>query len=123
MVATLKDRPSRVQVPPVGFAGGLDDDFLSSIEVSPQGGDPAVARRRRAEVLVAFAGGRREPVEELRLRFLRRLHRASDDFGATEGLRVVEAALALIPYPEELAAEPLRAERSRRRWWRRRGTL
>jgi hypothetical protein len=28
---------------------------------------------------------------------IRRLHRASDDFAATEGLRVVEAALLSIP--------------------------
>jgi hypothetical protein len=108
-----------------------DHDFLSSVEVSPPAppfgtggphGDPAAARRRRAEVLVALAGGRKEPVEELQLRYLGRLHRASDDFGATEGLRVVEAALSLIPHPEELAAEQRRAKRPRRRWWRRRAT-
>jgi hypothetical protein len=85
VVATRTERPSRVEVPAGEIAPVPDDDFLSSIEVSPQGGDPAAARRRRAEVLVAFAGGRRGPLEELRLRYLRRLHRASGDFKATEG--------------------------------------
>ena len=28
--------------------------------------------------------------------FILRLHRASDDFGATEGLRVVESAIAIV---------------------------
>jgi hypothetical protein len=121
VVATRTERPSRVEVPAGEIAPVPDDDFLSSIEVSPQGGDPAAARRRRAEVLVAFAGGRRGPLEELRLRYLRRLHRASGDFKATEGLRVVEAALA-DPHPEGPGAERRRARQPRRRWWRRRGT-
>ena len=59
------------------------------------------SRRRRSQVeeLVAIADGRRESVEQRRAYFLKRLHRASNDFDATEGLRVVEAALRLIPRP------------------------
>jgi hypothetical protein len=65
-------------------------------------------------MLVGIVGSRREPLEELRLGYLRRLHRASDDFEATEGLRVVEAALSLIPHPVDPATE------QRRTRWRRR---
>ena len=65
----------------------------------PQDGDSAAERRRRAEALASLAGGR-VPLEELRSGFIYRLHRASDDFAATEGLRAVEAALSLIPRAE-----------------------
>ena len=67
-------------------------------------------RRLRAEALVAVADGRREPLEQLRFRFIERLRRASDDFAATEGLRVVEAALATGPSTGgSLRLEPARA--------------
>ncbi|MGH9250295.1 MAG: hypothetical protein ACRD0W_12345 [Acidimicrobiales bacterium] len=115
-------RPSRAEVPRGGTREVLDNNFLASIEVPPDGPNPVAQRRRHAEVLVALVGGCRERVEELRLRYLRRLHRASDDFGATEGLRVVEAALSLIPYPEAHAPTQRRTRRSRRRWWRPWGT-
>jgi hypothetical protein len=70
------------------------------IQISPQGEDPDEVRRRLAGMLTAAAGGNREPLEQLRARFLRRLHLASDDFAATAGLRVTEVALALVPRPE-----------------------
>jgi hypothetical protein len=54
-------------------------------------------RSARAETLVAEAGGRREPLERLRGSYQERLRRASDDFEATDGLRVVERALTLLP--------------------------
>jgi hypothetical protein len=54
-------------------------------------------RSTRAEELVAEAGGRREPLERIRGSYQERLRRASDDFEATDGLRVVERALALLP--------------------------
>jgi hypothetical protein len=122
VVATPTERPSRAEGPRGGTREVLDNDFLASIEVAPHGADPVAERRRHATVLVALVRGRREPIEELRLRYLRRLHRASDDFGATEGLRVVEAALSLIPYPEAHAPKQRRTRRSRRRWWRPWGT-
>ena len=63
-------------------------DLLTQIQIPPNGEDPDAARRRLAELLVAAAGGEREPLEQLRSRFIRRLHLASDDFAATAGLRV-----------------------------------
>lgn len=122
MVATPEKSRPRAQVPQGEAREVLDDDFLASIEVPPDGGEPVTERRRRAEVLVGLVGGGRERVEEPRLRYLRRLHRASDDFGATEGLRVVEAALSLIPYPETHAAKQRGTRRPGRRWWRPWGT-
>jgi hypothetical protein len=46
-------------------------------------------------MLIAALHGDRERLFELRSLFLLRLHRASDDFGASEGLRVVERALGM----------------------------
>jgi hypothetical protein len=54
----------------------------------------------------------------MRSRYLHRLHRASDDFEATEGLRVVEAALALVPRPLGIWAWQERELQPRRRSWR-----
>ena len=79
------------------------DDGLAWIEMPPEGDArdaPTAERRQRAERLVAVGGGDRDRLERVRSTYLRRLHRASDDFGATAGLRVVEAALWLIPWPE-----------------------
>jgi hypothetical protein len=55
------------------------------------------ARRHRAEALVDLVGRDRSQLEALRSRYLERLHRASDDFAATEDLRIVEHALVLVP--------------------------
>jgi hypothetical protein len=86
----------------------------------PQGrDDPVAKRRRKAEALVARGGGR-EPLEELRSRYLHRLHRASDDFEATEELRMVEVALAQVPRPLGVWAWQHRELRPRGRFWRRR---
>jgi hypothetical protein len=73
----------------------LSDDVLAQIEAPTQRGEPAAELRRRTELLVAALNGDRERLFELRSLLLLRLHRASDDFGATEGLRVVERALAM----------------------------
>jgi hypothetical protein len=71
-------------------------------------------------MLAAVADGHREPLEQLRYGFIRRLHRVSDDFAASEGLRVVEAALSLVPRPEGVWARGCRPQQPpRRRWWRR----
>jgi hypothetical protein len=122
VVTTMTERSTRDDVPAREIARVFDDDFPSVIEVSPRSGDATAARRRSADVLVGIARGRRDLLEELRLGYLRRLHRASDDYEATQGLRVVEAALSLIPHPEEPGAEQHRTRQPRRRWWRRRGT-
>jgi hypothetical protein len=76
------------------------DDVLAWIEMPPEGAGPAAERQRRAERLSAVVGCDRDHLERVRSTFLRRLYQASDDFGATAGLRVVEAALCLIPWPE-----------------------
>lgn len=120
MLAMAKERSDRIDSPAREIARILEDHVASSVDVTPRDGDPAAARRRSAEVIAHLAGGRREPVEELRLHYLRRLHRASDDFGATEGLRVVETALTLMPRPEDPATEQRRARQRRWRWRRRR---
>jgi hypothetical protein len=72
-------------------------DVLASIEKPAGGSDPAAERRRRAQRLIAVVGGDRNLLEPARSAFLRRLHRASGDLGATAGLRVVEAAMSLTP--------------------------
>jgi hypothetical protein len=118
VAAALREPSTRVNVPVREIVKDVDDNVLPLIDVAPHDGNPAASRARRAEVLVELAGGRREPVEELRLRYLRRLDRASDDFDATEALRVVEAALSLIPRPKDPGVERHRMRQERRRWWR-----
>ena len=83
----------------------LNDDVLAQIETPTRYGDPDEDRWRRAELLIAAVDGDRERLFELQSLFILRLHRASDDFGATEGLRVVESAIAMI-----IAEAVLRAE-------------
>ena len=78
----------------------LDGKLLTQLEEVPASDDPTAARRREAERLVAAAGDDRQVLEAVQAGFLRRLHRASDDFKATEGLRVVDLALSLMPRPE-----------------------
>ena len=95
----------------------FDDEVLAwiqthpDVQIPPQD-DPAAERHRKAETLAGMAGGR-APLEALRAVFISRLHRASDDFAATEGLRVVEAALSLLSWPEQAHA---RDRRRRPRW-------
>jgi hypothetical protein len=83
----------------VNPAGGtqVDARLLAEIEEIPMTADPAAERRRQAKQLTVFAGGERAPIEDLRAGFLRRLHQASDDYAATEGLRTVELALSMLP--------------------------
>jgi hypothetical protein len=82
--------------------------------------DRAAQRRARAESLAAAAGGDRQQLENLRSDYLRRLHRTSDDFDATEGLRTVGLALSMTPRPEGLWAWQRRGRDAKRRWWSRR---
>ena len=85
MVIHPTEHSSLAEKPPRDIAELFGDDSLARIQTPPQGDDPAAERRLRAEALVAVAEGRREPLEQLRLRFIERLRRASDDFAATEG--------------------------------------
>jgi hypothetical protein len=103
----------------------FDDDLIELIqtpvtdaEIHLRSESAKVRRRQHAKKLVTVAAGRR-PLEALRSMFIRRLHRASDDFAATEGLRAVEAALALVPWSEPPTA-PGRPKRQRRAWFLRR---
>lgn len=120
MATTLYERSILVDEPRREVAHRLADVVLAQHEDVPEGVDAGAERRRRAAELVSFADGRREPIEHIRLGFLRRLHRASDDFAATEGLRVVEAALSLIPRKDPPTEERPDPQRRRRRWFRRR---
>lgn len=104
MVAISRVRPSPVVARSPAVEHASMHEVLARLEMPPAGNDPAAERRREAERLVAVIGGDRDVLDRLRSAFLGRLHRASDDFGATEGLRVVEAALWLIPWPEGSSA-------------------
>ena len=74
----------------------LNDGVLAQIEAPTRYGDPDEERWQRAELLIAAVDGDRERLFELQSLFILRLHQASDDLGATEGLRVVESAVAMI---------------------------
>jgi hypothetical protein len=96
--------------------------LLADIDQAPPDPDPVAERRRRAERLVVTAGGERYPLEDLRDRFVKRLHSAGPDYAATEALRTVEIALSMTPRPEDLLRREREQERSRgwRQRWRRR---
>jgi hypothetical protein len=66
--------------------------------------DVDATRRGQAKALVDLTASDRSQLEDLRSRALDRLHRASDDFAATEDLRTVEQALALVPGTHEDSA-------------------
>jgi hypothetical protein len=77
----------------------------------------ALDRERAVVELIALAGGRREPLDRLRLTFHGRLTHRSDDFEATQGLRLTEGALGRIPRPDGMWAwqARVRARPGRRR--------
>jgi hypothetical protein len=81
----------------------LHDDVLADLEAPTPSTDPEEERWRRARLLLAAIDGDRERLFELQSLFLLRLHRASDDLGASEGLRVVEAAIAILMAEAALA--------------------
>jgi hypothetical protein len=74
----------------------VNNDVLAQIETPTRYQDSDEERWRRAELLIAAVDGDRERLFELESLFILRLHKASDDLGATEGLRVVERAIAMI---------------------------
>jgi hypothetical protein len=105
-----------------GQATSMANTLLADIEQTPPDPDPVAERRRRAERLVVMAGRERWPLEDLRDRYVKRLHSAGPDFVATEALRTVEIALSMTPRPEDLVRQERERERSRgwRQRWRRR---
>jgi hypothetical protein len=114
--ATLLERRTHADEPAPEIADVLDDDHLARISGLPR--DAGGKRGRQVEALVSRVGESAAPLEELRVRYQRRPHRASDDFEATEGLRVLEAALSRIPRPEGVWAWQRREREPRRSWWR-----
>jgi hypothetical protein len=56
-------------------------------------------RDRAVQELIRLAGGQRPPLEHARDDLVRRLRLHSDDYDATAGLTVVNAALAEIGWP------------------------
>jgi hypothetical protein len=81
--------------------------------------DPA-RLRALADALVATTGGSRDLLEAIRRRYQTRLHAASDDFAATQGLRVVELALSRVSPTCGPSDGPRRRTKARRRRWPRR---
>jgi hypothetical protein len=80
----------------------------------------AAKRLDQAQELVALAGCRREPLDRMRVGYQRRLLAASDDFDATDGLRVVELALSLVPRQDGPWTAQSREAHAPLPWWGRR---
>jgi hypothetical protein len=100
VIGTLQDRLSPTDARPLPSAPRFEDGRRARIGTSTHDGDPGAVRHRRAQDLIELTGCQREPLERLRSGYQQRLHRASDDFDATDGLRVVELALTLVPTPD-----------------------
>jgi hypothetical protein len=119
-VSLHRDQPTHLQGLTDSVVEIFGDLLLEEIQSSPRGDDPDATRRALALAVAAASAGSRDVVEELRSCFIRRLHRASDDFAASAGLRVTEAALGMIPRSVEIPDAPSRAPGGHRRWRRRR---
>jgi hypothetical protein len=98
VVATLPERRTHADEPAREITDVLDDDHLARMSALQR--SPSEDRRRLVDALVSSADAKAAPLEALRSSYQRRLHRASDDFEATEGLRVVEAAPTRISRPD-----------------------
>jgi hypothetical protein len=118
MPATLELDRSSVEAPRSGASATQHRESRPSVADATTRSE-ADERAHRARILAALAGGRRRLLQQMRADYLKRLHRRSDDLGATEGLRVVEDALRLLPRVEGPEAAQGRIPRRRRRWWRR----
>ena len=73
------------------------------------------ARERAIADLLELAGARQEPLEVARGTLHRRLARRTDDFEATNALRLVEGALAKATQPDGPWRWSTRVQRRRRR--------
>lgn len=112
-------REARVIEQSAGTAADTAPSPIASAGL-PDVADLAAERTRRALELVPSG---RDHLELLRATYLDRLHHRSDDFEATNQLRVVEAALRMIPrsagawawLQREQDRRPRRSLRRRRR--------
>ena len=81
--------------------------MVLSTEILQLALDPVAAESPDAVTdLISMAGGRRPPLEAAASLLIARLHRRSDDFGATRALRSVTAALSRIGW--EMLPPPTR---------------
>ena len=75
----------------------LNDDVLAQLETPKTRSEiPTRNGGQPTRILLVAVDGDGRRLFELQSLFILRLHRASDDFGATEGLRVVESAIAIV---------------------------
>jgi hypothetical protein len=118
MVVSLQQHTLLTEAETIERVAVAGDGLRAEIEAPSPDDDPA-ARLHQADELVNLADGRREPLERLRSDYLRLLHVASDDFAATEALRVVEAALRLIPRPAGIWAWQRKSQTPKRSMRRR----
>ena len=98
----------------------FDEDSAAPTNPCRRDDTPSGDRRRRAQELVARAGGRREPLERMLAGYQRRLHAASDDFDATDALRVVELALSVVGRSDGPWTAQSREAHAPWQWWRHR---
>jgi hypothetical protein len=91
------------------------DDDRRDVALVSRAVEPAPTPDGRAgaiDELITLAGGCREPLERARDALQRRLWRRSDDFEATQGLRIIEGALGRVARPDEpWASRPRRRGR------------
>jgi hypothetical protein len=66
------------------------------------GGDPARSR----EALLTLAGDEQVPLEQARELLVRRIRMRSDDFSATSGLSLLNAALSQLGKKDDVAWKP-----------------
>jgi hypothetical protein len=98
----------------------IKEDPVASVNPSVRDDTPSGDRWHRARGLVALAACRREPLERMRAGYQRRLHAASDDFDATDALRVVELALSVVGRSDGPWTAQSREAHAPGPWWRRR---
>src|SRR6476660_10018280 len=80
----VRGRPSDESARRSSVSMTLIDDVLADLEAPTRADDPDAERWRRAQLLLAAIDGDRARLFELQSLFILRLHRASDDFGASE---------------------------------------
>lgn len=94
------------------------DDLVSAAHLAVQASRSARRAERVAELLT-LVHHLRVPLEQLQYELGDRLARRPDDFAATDALRVVNGALAQVPYwSSPIAPSGTRSRRRLRRWRR-----